>query len=410
MWVTNRSVGLPVVAFIRKVKTASGATAVQIAEKDGRRNKIIEHVGSAHADSELAALLETARSRLLAGQQMLDLGLDGAAPGPARITGKRARWLIETITTGWRNLGFGVIADEAFFQLVLARLVQPTSMSDTVRVVGELGMTPAHRNTYANALTRCATSDYRDQIATACFAHAASIGGLALVLYDVMIAASPRRRVLPHRPPRFWLRLRIPHRLSAIASVVDLGFSMPWGDRVDDLPVGEHLAVPVEVRRQIGWCFHRAGTDDERQPCRVELGQVRRREHPGGRGDDHAGGLEAMPFLELGDDRHDRGGLGGVAFETADLQREPGAVDQHPDQDLRVHPPFLRGPDLAQAVFLLGLEILCCHVVEHQAQAPGGGGVGEAPARDQVPKLTGTDLGKVALNRLVRHPIRAKVG
>ncbi len=40
-------------AFIRKVRTASGATAVQIAEKDGRRNKIIEHVGSAHTDAEL---------------------------------------------------------------------------------------------------------------------------------------------------------------------------------------------------------------------------------------------------------------------------------------------------------------------------------------------------------------------
>ncbi|MEV2226940.1 IS1634 family transposase [Nocardia vinacea] len=172
-------------AFIRKVRTASGATAVQIAEKDGRRNKIIEHVGSAHTDAELAALIETARARLLAGQQMLDLGIDGAEPGPARITGKRARWLIETITTGWRNVGFGVITDEAFFQLVLARLVEPTSMTDTARVIGELGMTPAHRNTYANALTRCATRDYRDQIATACFAHAASTGGLALLIYDV---------------------------------------------------------------------------------------------------------------------------------------------------------------------------------------------------------------------------------
>lgn len=63
---------------------------------------------------------------------------------------------------------------------------------------------------------------------------------------------------------------------------------MPWGDRVDDLPVGEHFAVHVEVRRQIGWCFRRVGIDDERQPCRVKLGQVRRREHPRVRGDDHA--------------------------------------------------------------------------------------------------------------------------
>ena len=31
--------------FLRKVKTASGATAVQIAVKQGRRDKVIEHLG-----------------------------------------------------------------------------------------------------------------------------------------------------------------------------------------------------------------------------------------------------------------------------------------------------------------------------------------------------------------------------
>ncbi len=46
-------------------------------------------------------------------------------------------------------------------------------------------MSPTHRNTYANALNRCATGDYRDRIAAACFAYAASTGGLALVIYDV---------------------------------------------------------------------------------------------------------------------------------------------------------------------------------------------------------------------------------
>ena len=39
--------------FLRKVKTASGATAVQIAVKEGRRDKVIEHLGSAHTQAEL---------------------------------------------------------------------------------------------------------------------------------------------------------------------------------------------------------------------------------------------------------------------------------------------------------------------------------------------------------------------
>lgn len=50
-------------------------------------------------------------------------------------------------------------------------------MSDTARVVGEIGLTPpAHRNTYANALKRCATSDYQDRVATKRFEHAATTG------------------------------------------------------------------------------------------------------------------------------------------------------------------------------------------------------------------------------------------
>ena len=51
--------------FLRKVKTASGAMAVQIAVKEGRRDKIIEHLGSAHTQAELAAVMEIGRCRML---------------------------------------------------------------------------------------------------------------------------------------------------------------------------------------------------------------------------------------------------------------------------------------------------------------------------------------------------------
>jgi hypothetical protein len=45
-----------VVAYARTVKTASGATAVQIVWSSRRRSRSIEHVGSAHDEQELAAL------------------------------------------------------------------------------------------------------------------------------------------------------------------------------------------------------------------------------------------------------------------------------------------------------------------------------------------------------------------
>ncbi|MDX5962582.1 hypothetical protein SIM91_04450 [Rhodococcus opacus] len=45
-----------------------------------------------------------------------------------------------------------MIDDDAFFQLVLGRIVESISMIDASRVVGEIGLAPAHRNTYVNAL------------------------------------------------------------------------------------------------------------------------------------------------------------------------------------------------------------------------------------------------------------------
>ena len=60
--------------FVRKVRTASGAVAVQVVTRRGRQVERIEHVGSAHTDAELALLLAAARERLSPGQDVLDLG------------------------------------------------------------------------------------------------------------------------------------------------------------------------------------------------------------------------------------------------------------------------------------------------------------------------------------------------
>jgi hypothetical protein len=56
-------------SFVRRVKTASGATAVQIVHKRGRTVLGIDHVGSAHDEGQLSILLGTAQALLHAAQQ-----------------------------------------------------------------------------------------------------------------------------------------------------------------------------------------------------------------------------------------------------------------------------------------------------------------------------------------------------
>ncbi len=170
--------------FLRKVKTASGATAVQIAERRDRRDRVIEHLGSAHTEAELAALMEAGRAKIHAGQGVLDLGPD-ADPGNAVVQSSSSRLLIDVLTAAWTALGLNDLDDQAFFQLVAARLIEPTSMLDSARVLNDVGIEPMHRNTFHAALRRCTTRDYRDRIAAKCFTHARTAGDVSLVLYDV---------------------------------------------------------------------------------------------------------------------------------------------------------------------------------------------------------------------------------
>jgi hypothetical protein len=136
------SVACPLVVFLRKVPTASDATAVQIAERAGGRDKVIEHLGSAHTDAEIAVLMETGRRKMHEDQGELDLAVGERDSRDAIVRGQVSRVPVEVIEGAWRRLGFDVVGDAAFFQLVLARLVEPTSKADSVRVLSELGLAP----------------------------------------------------------------------------------------------------------------------------------------------------------------------------------------------------------------------------------------------------------------------------
>ena len=175
------------VVFVRKSPGRAGATKVQIAERRDGRDVVLEHVGTAHDDAELDALMALARGKLYPGQGQLDLGAEQgtASPGQAVITGKTSAVLWRVLTGAYSRLGFDALDDDAFKQLVVARIVEPTSKADSVRVLDELGVPHASLRTMFRSLARAAERDYRSTVATCCFAHAATDGDLSLCMYDV---------------------------------------------------------------------------------------------------------------------------------------------------------------------------------------------------------------------------------
>ena len=175
---------------MRKSPGRSGAVKVQIAERRAGRDVVLEHVGTAHDDAELAALMAVARGKLYPGQDELVLdGIDPypteARPGAVDITSKSNAVLWQVLQAAYTDLGFDVVNDDAFEQLVLARLIEPTSKADSLRVLRELGIAHASLRTMFRSLQRSQERDYRSLIADACFAHAASVGDISLCLYDV---------------------------------------------------------------------------------------------------------------------------------------------------------------------------------------------------------------------------------
>lgn len=176
-------------AFVRKVKTASGATAVQIVEKRNGRRRIVEHIGSARTEGELALLVSVAQQRLHAPQDALvelarSSAQPGATPGPV-VEHAASELLWQVLQNAYRELGFDAVEDAVFAQLVAARLVEPTSKRDTLRVLSEIGVPAPHSNTLYACLARCVARDYRSQISAACWAHATAERAVALVMYDL---------------------------------------------------------------------------------------------------------------------------------------------------------------------------------------------------------------------------------
>jgi Transposase DDE domain len=178
---------------VRTVRTASGATAVQIVHGSRRGARSIEHIGSAHDQLELEALKAAARQRLVGGQVPLDLGLDPAATaavaagssGPLQIASSRMGHLWDALSSAYDQLGFAraVGADEVFRQLVLARIIEPTSKADSLRVLAEVGVDAVSYPTLNRRLRGYSAEEFRRRLAAACAAHA-QLGPASLVLYD----------------------------------------------------------------------------------------------------------------------------------------------------------------------------------------------------------------------------------
>ena len=135
---------------------------------------VLAHLGSARTDAELGILLDAAQQVVLDGQAALDFEVGARAQSMAQVADFRERALLavpaqssspalvvppgRTLGTSsgllydvlahvYDWLGFGEVGDDVFRDLVIARIVEPTSKIDALRVLADLGATPVSYKT-----------------------------------------------------------------------------------------------------------------------------------------------------------------------------------------------------------------------------------------------------------------------
>lgn len=160
---------------------------MQIVEKKYGVRRIVEHLGSARTPEEVALLKAVGRQKLAASQPELDLGLhvDPERGGPLPMRLKMGPlWDCLNLAFDALRLGETAGADGVFRQLVLARIIEPTSKQDVPRVLAEAGVGAVSYATIKRRLPVYATDTFRDDLARV-LASSARLGPAALVLYDV---------------------------------------------------------------------------------------------------------------------------------------------------------------------------------------------------------------------------------
>ena len=92
--------------------------------------------------------------------------------------------LFRVLIEQYKVLGFEQLSDEDFAYLCVARIVEPTSKLDSLRVLSDLGIQGLTKDRLYRCVKRIIDQDYRSTISKTCFAHA-NRHALSLVLYDV---------------------------------------------------------------------------------------------------------------------------------------------------------------------------------------------------------------------------------
>ena len=283
-------------AYVRTVKTASGATAVQIVHSTRRSARKIEHLGSAHNEQGRG------------GPQGRRSAAARAGRGRGRPRCRRGRFLgravgdhlhedghlWDALYRAYVALGFedATDGDPVFRDLVLARIVEPTSKLDSLRFLEEVGVATVSYPTLNRRLGSYPEQSWRERLAAACAARA-TLGPASLVLYDVSTLYFETHEGDGFCEPGFSKERRLEPQITIGLLTDATGFSLMLqafeGNKAETktmLPtitsfMAAHHLAGVTSSRTPGWCPRPTVRRSRTPSCRSSSGPDPRGAVPG---------------------------------------------------------------------------------------------------------------------------------
>lgn len=169
-------------SYIRKYRRGN-STYVQLVFKEGRRIKKVIHLGTAHTEIELNLLLIKAE-QIQVGEKQQALFPISKLPANLLVDSTSSKLLHKLITENYADLGFDEIGDKIFKHLVVARIVEPVSKLDSIRILEDMGQMCISKDQIYRSLLKTTRDNYRKILEKLC-RKKCKINNYSVLLYDV---------------------------------------------------------------------------------------------------------------------------------------------------------------------------------------------------------------------------------
>jgi hypothetical protein len=111
--------------FIKRYKAKSGIAIIQVVHKDGRKVARTVHIGNGHSSDDVDLPIALANEEIRGAQTALELLSCEASLIALEVIGACSGLLWESTPKDYDWLGFSLLDDDVFRQLVCARIIEP---------------------------------------------------------------------------------------------------------------------------------------------------------------------------------------------------------------------------------------------------------------------------------------------